>query len=259
MLVKLFEEERFNEVEERLNKMQKRADEFCQTRSNFQLEKFVAGDEYTPISKFRHVAHNSYIAMQEVRRMMIDKERKLRKIKRLEECIKFQTVLEDKMHGDIKNLNTEYDPHFMDYDLDILEVSRQLEDIDIRIKGLLKEIDYMEAICDELEKREIAESGSGFTAEKFQAAEPEYWRTRLINQMHRSQSGQQLGVGEGNYMSMLMASEDPILPDSKNQIGLIELHPNTLAVESMLSKPGLKDKFLVEAKPEDEQKKLAAK
>ena len=67
----LISDKRFKEINEKCEQMYKRAEEFCQTRTNFQIEKFIACDEYTPITKFRHVAQNSFVALQEVRKMLI--------------------------------------------------------------------------------------------------------------------------------------------------------------------------------------------
>jgi hypothetical protein len=224
---KLVRDDRFNAVENRLEKMKTRADEFCQTRSNFQIEKFIACDEYTPITQFRHVSHNSYVTLQEVRRTLIERERLNRKIEQLE-----------------IDIADSADPKIDNKDLDLYEANRQLDDIEIRVKGLLKEIDYMEAICDELEKKEIEETGSGFTAEKYQEREPEYWQLRLANQMHRSQIGMQTGVGEGNYMSMLNACASPILENSNNKIEKISMDLNDLAATALFPREGLRQQFL---------------
>jgi hypothetical protein len=217
---------RFKSVEKRLEKMKIRADEFCQSRSNFQIEKFIVGDEYTPISQFKHVSYNSYITLQEVRRNLIERERLNRKIEQLE-----------------IDIAKSKDPKINNRDLDLYEANRRLDDIEIRIKGLLREIDYMEAICDKLEEEEIAQTGTGFTAEKYQEREPEYWECRIANQMHTSQIAAQTGVGESNYMSMLKACMDPVL-DSKNKINKISLELNDLAASALIHRKGLKEQFL---------------
>ena len=226
-------DDRFKDVEKQIEKMQVRAKEFCQTRSDHQLEKFIACEEYTPISKFRHTSHNSYVAMQEIRRMIIDRERKLREIARKQESF------------DNNEQGSE------DYDLDIYELERQLEDVDIRISGLSKEVDYMEKICDHLEKDEIVETGSGFTSEKYQDREPDYWRKRFANQMHRTQMGTQLGVGEGNYMSYLQSLQTPILPDSDQQIEPIPLEPNAIATIALKDRPGVNNVMLKQLSDEE--------
>lgn len=207
-IVILEDSTRFSKVEEALNKMYKRQMEFCQTRSKFQIEKFIACEEYSDITKFRSISHNSYIAMQEVRRMIIERERKLREIKEKEKT---------------KPLN---------YDLDIYEINRQLDDIELRIKGLLQEVDYMEEICKELEKK----NGKPFTYEQFENEEPEYWQKRLANQMHVSQIGMQTGIGEGNYKSYLMGLEQSILNDNK------EITPFNITDLNAIATVALKDR-----------------
>lgn len=246
----------FKEIEQKLEQMKERANEFCQTRSNFQIEKFIACDEYTPISKFRHVAHNSRVAMQEIRRMLIERERKLRKIENLKKAIEFQIPIEElnylnEVPEDILNQEkpNKINPHFKDYDLDIYEIERQLEDMEIRIKGLLKEVSYMEQICDKLEKEEIEKTGSGFNAKKFQEREKVYWEKRLNSQMHCSQIGNMRGIGEGNYKSYLMALDTPILEDSNNQIEALSMDVNDLASKTLLDNPKARDFHLTKLEP----------
>lgn len=224
---------RFNDIEIKLNKMNKRAMEFCQTRSNHQIEKFIACEEYTPITQFRHVAHNSYVAMQEVRRMLIERERKLRNIEKKQ-----------------KKIEESKDPHYEDYDLDIYELSRQLEEMEIRIKGLLKEISLMEQICEKLEEK----NGKPFSNEQYQEEEPIYWKRRFANQMHRAQIGQKLGIGEGNYMSYLMSLQAPILDGSNQQISPFNISDiNEIATEALKDREGINSLML---KPIEENKKL---
>lgn len=217
-------DDRFGNIENKLAEMKKRAEEFCQSRTNFQLEKFLACDEYTPVMRFRHVAHNSYVTMQEIRKLMIDRERKVRELKSKEDEIAGS--------GDV---------HYKNYDLDIYEISRYLEDIEIRIRGLLKEVSYMERICEELERG----NGGPFTMEQLESEQPEYWRRRFARQSLRALEGARSGVGEGNVHSMWMAMEKPILPDSKNEMRPLDYYNiNDLGTASFKSVPGLEEKFL---------------
>ena len=247
-------DKRFSPVEARLEKMKVRAEEFCQSRSNFQIEKFIACDEYTPITKFRHVSHNSYVTMQEVRRAMIDKERKERDLREKQKQLDGIEINNSK---DLASITTN-----RDLDLDIYEISRQLEEIDIRIKGLLKEVDYMEAICDQLEK----ENGKPFTAEQYQAEEPKYWQRRLSSQMLRSVEDKRSGTGEGNIMSTWMAMENPILPNSPNQINPVNVHDlNQLATFALSGRKGVAEYLLapvppnITIKPEDCEERVKPK
>ena len=110
----------------------------------------------------------------------------------------------------------------------------------------------MEAICNKLEADEIAKTGSGFTAEKYQMREPEYWKLRLASQMHRSQIANQLGIGEGNVMSTYMAMETPILPESKMQISPIPIgDPNALAVLALKDRAGVNTAMLKQLTDEE--------
>lgn len=232
-------DKRFYEVEERINKMKARAEEFCQSRSNFQIEKFIAGDEYTNISKFRHVAHNSYTTAQEIRRCLIEQEKLKRELDSLNKNLR-EDGPENPLFG------------FYTTDLEIYDLERKLEALELRIKGLSKEVDYMEAICDKLEADEIARTGTGFTAEKYEADQPEYWRRRLTNQMHMAQIGNGSGVGEGNYKSLLSAVETPILNDA-NMIPAIPVDVNVVAAQALVTREGLKDKYLSIEEPQEEQ------
>lgn len=230
----LVKDARFNVVEDRLAKMYERAMEFCQSRSKHQLAKFVCYDEHTLITRYRHMSHNSYVTMQEIRRMLIDRERSIRKLQKLQ-----------KRQAESKDLKED------DIDLDIYELSRQLEESEIRIKGLLKEVDYMEAICDELEKQ----NGKPFTAEQWEAEEPEYWRKRFARQMHNAQIGNKLGIGEGNYMSYLMSLEKSPLNDGQ-EIRPINLGDiNEIAMAALEGRPGIEENMLV-AKPPVEHKEI---
>ncbi len=219
-------DERFKDINDHLEEMRSRQEEFCQSRSEFQIEKFIACDEHTPASRFRMISHNSYVALQEARRLMIERERKQRKIDKL------TMVIETAGKGD-----RTYD----NCDLDIYELQRQLQDDDIRIKGLLREVQCMEAICAQLEK----DNGKKFTYEQFRAEEPEYWRIRLASQMHRDRIGGMMGIGAGNYSSYLQAVEKPILPDSCNKITPFNFSDNNaIATVALDTKQGVSELLL---------------
>jgi hypothetical protein len=185
------ENERFNKVENKLYKMIKREKDFAQKRTNFQIEKFIGCSEYTPITQFRLLSHNSFVILQEVRKELISIERKQRQLGRKEKS------------------------KHIDKDLDILDLELEIENCNIRIMGLMKEIDLFEKCCEELEIR----NGKPFTPEQLQEEEPLYWSKRLSNQIRQTQLGNQTGMGEGNLNSFENALAEPIL---KNSINIIE-------------------------------------
>ena len=222
-------DKRFKSIEKQLDKMRDRAVEFCQSRSNFQISKFITCSEYTPITKFRHTANNSYLTMQEVRRMIIEKERTSRKLNALMSKYDQAIALNESPTKD-------------DLDLDIYELTRQLEETDIRIKGLLKEVDYMERICDELENQ----NNGKFTERQYQSEEALYWEKRLSTQMLQSIEAARTGAGEGNIMSAWMAMENPpIKSDTQNQIAPLNIHDiNEIARKALHNRNGVCEHLL---------------
>ena len=184
----------FYNIESKLNNMIDREKDFAQKRSNFQIEKFIGCSEYTPITQFRLLSHNAYVILQEVRKEMINMERKERKLS----CF----------HKPNANENE-------NVDLDILDIELEIENSEIRIRGLLKEIDFFEKCCNELEKR----NKKPFTPEQLQLEEPTYWQKRIETQIRQTQMGQQTGMGEGNLNSLEQALA---LPITENSINIIE-------------------------------------
>jgi len=229
-------DKRFSDVEKRISKMNSRAKIFAQGRSNYQLEKFVLGSEYTLITKYKLIAHNSFVAMQEIRRMIIERERILREIN-------FKQYEFDRFKLGKPHVLYKKDDIVNNYDLDIYEKNRQLEDIELRISGLSKEVDYMEQLCDKLEE----ENGKPFTMEQYNNEEPIYWEKRVANQMHESQKGKQLGIDEGNYRLYLQSLQKPLLNDNM-KIKPFPLTMESIAVNALQGREGIEDIFLKKIK-----------
>jgi len=220
---------RFDDVEKRISKMSQRANEFCQSRSKYQIEKFLVENEFTPITKYKLVAHNSFTCLQEVRRMIIQRERILREIDRKQ-----------------SKLSKNYNVEFKDYDLDIFEKTIELENIEIRIKGLMQEVDFMEQICDKLEK----ENKKPFTIQQFEEEEHIYWEKRIATQMHESQISKQFMINEGDYRSYLQSIAEPILTEN-NKINPIPLDVNNIASCALSGRKRIEDILLKKIETKD--------
>lgn len=189
-------------VQSRLEKMRLRALEFAQCRSSFQIEKFIGCDEYTPATRFRHLSHNSYMTLKSAKDSIVEQERLTRALKRLEKK-------ENSVWRKIK-IFFGYDD---DLDLDKAKLSERLEELDIVIKGALKEVDIFESLCDQLEKN----NGGPFTATQLEIEEPIHWQLRLAAQAHQTLLSRSTGVDIGNITAMIQASESPILSGSINK------------------------------------------
>jgi hypothetical protein len=170
--------------------------EFAQRKSNFQIEKFVAcSDSVIPSHQYRHVLTQIRVALTELKRRIIDKERQDRKRVR---------ALEQK---------------YEDYDLDVASSETEIESLTYDIDSKLIEINQYTAILNHLEQ----EHGRAFTNDDYQADEPEYWRARFARQLHDSVVDRQLGCGQGNLVAMREATCPTILPDSPNIIEILPM------------------------------------
>lgn len=182
-----------SKTEELYNGIEDDIAEFAQGMTDFQIEVFIANGE-GPIDKFpahayRHILAQVRPLLSELRRVLIDKERTLRKITRLE-LAKPQ-----------------------DWDLDILELEYKLKDLEIDIKGKWKTYETYERLLSHLRSKY-----GPFTNEDLHRDEAAYWKYRLSKQMMDSKQGAMTGYGAGNINSLRMAIQGSMLPDSPHRI-----------------------------------------
>ena len=165
--------------------------EFAQRKSDFQVEKFVAcSDSTIPSHMYRHTLVQMRVALTELKRRIVERERQIRTRDRANE--------------------QRYD----DYDLDIAAADTEIESLTYDIDSKLIEVNQYARILEHLEK----EHGGAFTNEEFQADEPDYWRQRFARQVYDSITDRHTGCGQGNMVAMREACYPPILPGSRNQI-----------------------------------------
>jgi len=166
--------------------------EFAQRKSDFQIEKFVAcSDSTIPSHMYRHTLAQMRIALTELKRRILDRERQIR----------------------IRDRSQEQAPE--DWDLDVAAAETEIESLTYAIDSKLIEVNQYARILEHLE----TEHGKPFTNEEYQADEPEYWRRRFARQLYDSIIDRQTGCGQGNMVAMREACYPPILPGSVNQIG----------------------------------------
>lgn len=181
--------------------------EFAQRKSDFQIEKFVAcSDSTIPSHIYRHTLVQMRVALTELKRRIVDRERQIRTRDRAQESME---------HTDIV-VGTD------DFDLDVAAAETEIESLTYDIDSKLIEINLYARILEHLED----DHGKPFTNEEFQADEPEYWRRRFARQVYDSMIDRQTGCGQGNMIAMREACYPPILPGSKNRI---EELPTTIA------------------------------
>ena len=200
---------RFPRVRETLARMEDRAFEFAQTRSSFQIEKFIALDEHTPVTMYRHLSHNAHVMTTVLRDALLDAERLRRDLDaRRAEAARWSGM--SPVRARVMSLLGRRRPR--DLDIEVYRLEGALRETEIKVKGLLQELDVFEGLCAQLER----ENGRPFTYKDFEDDQPEYWRRRLESQMNERRMGAQLGVGEGNYEAYVQAVSPPVLPTSRN-------------------------------------------
>ena len=182
-------------------KLRDKFHEFAQRKSNFQIEKFIAcSDSTIPSHQYRHVLAQMRVALTELKRRIIDRERQDRKRNRALEEV------------------------YIDYDLDVAEAETEMESLSYDIDSKLIEVNGYANILEHLEK----EHGHPFTNEEYQSDEPEYWRRRFARQMHDSVVDRETGCGQGNLVAMREACSPTILPHSPNKIDVLPTSIRTL-------------------------------
>ncbi len=177
--------------------------EFAQRKSDFQIEKFVAcSDSTIPTHMYRHTLTQMRVALTELKRRIIDRERQIR--------------IRDRANEQKND----------DWDLDIAAAETEIESLTYDIDSKLIEINQYARILEQLEK----DHGKPFTNEEYQANEPEYWRQRFARQVYDSIVDRRTGCGQGNMIAMREACYPTILPGSINQIDELPSDPAGLAM-----------------------------
>ncbi len=200
---------RFAGVRATLARMEERAFEFAQTRSSFQIEKFIGLDEHTPVTMYRHLSHNAHVVATVLKDCLLDAERLRRDLDtRRAEMERWDSM--SPRRAMVLSLIGRRRPR--DLDIEVYRLEGALRETEIKVKGLLQELEVFERLCAELERK----NGRPFTYKDFEDDQPEYWRRRLESQMQERRMGAQLGIGEGNFESYLQAVAPPILPESRN-------------------------------------------
>lgn len=175
--------------------------EFSQGPSDFQMEVFIANGEgpvdLFPCHAYRHILAQVKPILGELRRLMIERERQIRKVKRLEQ----------KISGLVPS------PGELDLDLDLLQESGMLDDMEITIKGKWEQYNTFNRLL-----KFLREKHGEFTNGQLQAEEWKYWTVRFAKQVVDSIEGGKTGAGSGNLNSIRMAVQGSPLPDSPHHM-----------------------------------------
>jgi len=177
--------------------------EMARIKSDFDIEKFTVRKEGNFIAHNFHFLMRQYsLTMGETKRILIDREEKVRRIKDFEKMIadektKFKTIVE----------NTEKIKY---PDLEIKRLKNEIELIELNLIDKFARLDRYEII----RKKLIEENGGPITDEQYQKEEPAYWKWFLEKRALWQNKERVTGVKEGVWMNMdLLESAAVIKPE----------------------------------------------
>lgn len=180
--------------------------EHAQGRSNFQIEKYVSGTEFTLSSTYKHTMKNASIMRKELFRT-------------IKEGIENQREFELKWNGQDKTKPIEWktkDGGVKNcwYDLDELDQQVYMNDLACGIKDKVQQLAFFDQVLNAL----IEKNGGPITREQFDAEEPVYWERRMQKQIMDDVLSRVTGVNGGNIDSTRQAAAPVLIPGSINQV-----------------------------------------
>jgi len=191
-------------VDDKFNELKNQFIEMGQLKSNFDIEKFTIKKEGNFIAhNFHFLMRQYHLALYEAKRMLLDKEEKLKKLKDYESR-------EERGETTI----------FV-----FTEKGKEEKYIDIEIKRIMNEIDLLEItmtnkICmvDYFEKCRIKlieiNGGKAPTNKQYQTEEPAYWKWFLQKKSLNQFKARETGIEQGIWDTIDMVEETPVINEN---------------------------------------------
>ena len=195
----------FLEDDEKIANIKTDCLEMARLKSDFDIDKFTIATQGKFIAHQFHFLMRQYsLALYETKRLLLDKEEKIRQIK-------------DWQNG--KEKEDKYP------DIEIEKLKNEIELIDLELANKLAAIDRYETA----RKKLIEKNDSKFTDKQYQAEEPEYWKWFLKNKARQQVSERQTGIKEGVWMNIGYVEEKAIL-NKLNEVKMLN-NDNKLALD----------------------------
>jgi hypothetical protein len=176
--------------------------EMGQLKSDFDIEKFTVRKEGTMVAHNFHFLMRQYVLAQyEMRRMLLEKEEKLRTI------VDINAQTSDKVKVELPDgaTVTKYK------DLYLKQLENELDLLDVTVTNKV-------CMClrfEEMRKKLIElNGGESPTNEQYQKEEPQYWKEFLTNRAKEQISERQTGVSAGIWESIRQLEEKSVINDS---------------------------------------------
>ena len=197
--------------------------ELSQTRSNFQIEKFITLNYPSIPHAFENTLRNRRVMAEGLMQKVIEAKEKQREFD-----LKWNNVPKDQpIQWDIGSQKK-----WCWYDLDLKAHELYLNTVENEIRDRVLQIEFFDEVLDALVKK----NGGPITKKQFDEESPKYWQRRFAKQIFDEMISRNTGINPGNLESIRQAMYPTVV---ENGINRIDEFPN---FDMLMSDP---QKFLL--------------
>lgn len=179
--------------------------EHAQGRTNFQIEKFIALDNFTISSSFNALLKNRRIMAEGLFTKIIEMKEKQRE---------FDMKWKDNPKDIPIEFGTGENKKYCWYDLDSLTLENFLRSSELEIRDRTQQIEFFDKLLNKL----IEMNGGPITREQFEKEDHIYWERRFANQSYDEMVSRKTGISIGNLHSMRRATAPTIVSGDVNRV-----------------------------------------
>lgn len=182
--------------------------EHAQGRSNFQIEKFIALDNFTIASSFNAMLKNRRIMAEGLFSKITEMKEKQREFDYKWEKANKSKPIEWFTSGPNQSKKLCW------YDLDFLNLQNYLKSSELEIRDRIQQIEFFDKILNKL----IEQNGGPITREQFEQEDHIYWERRFANQAMDEMVSKNTGISVGNVHSMRRATAPTLVSNDVNRV-----------------------------------------
>lgn len=213
----------FRQVFDEIFRWEEQDKEHAQSRSNFQIEKFIALDNFTISSAFHSLLKNRRVLAEGL----------FHKVTEMKEA---QREFDHKWKDKPKDQPIEWmGKKLCWYDIDSMRFENYMRSAELELRDRVQQMRFFDGLLDKL----IETNGGPITKEQFEEEESVYWERRLANQTYDEILSRHTGVSPGNIHSMRRAAA-PTIVDDRNRV------KDPMDVTKMLESPEGLDRFIAD-------------
>jgi len=179
--------------------------EHAQGRSNFQIEKFIALDNFTVASSFNALLKNRRIMAEGLFSKIIEMKEKQRE---------FDMKWKDTPKDVPIEFGTGENKKYCWYDLDSLSLENFLRSAELEIRDRTQQIEFFDKLLNKL----LEMNGGPITKDQFEQEDHIYWERRFANQAYDEMVSRQTGISIGNLHSMRRATAPTLVSHDVNRV-----------------------------------------